>query len=273
MTITAREIHLAIKKGQTSSELGNKYGITGDEVLEYIRERMNGGGKDLIRELQKNDKKRRKKDESESANTQEETEDTAAEIDDCYGEATSNSEVVTVSATNKLASLRETETEMSGELIELEKSHEAMALRRRQILEKAKETSQRIVEIQTELLEAEQVIENLTLEYDVLAEDMAANTTERRSYEELLDEIRDEIDVLSKVTAILKVDGTIECSNPEFLGMLTAESENAELSKLMAMPEAEDFTLRQLKGIAKAKLLREIGVSITSEIHEAQNLI
>ncbi len=274
MTITAREVHLAIKKGQTAAEFGTKYGITGDEVLDYIRERMNAGAKDLIRELQKNEKKRRRKDESESDSPETETADAQEETEDTSeSDTTSDIEIVVVSTTGNLASLRQTEAEMSKELIELEKAHEAMAQTRRQILEKARETSQRVAKIQEELLEAEKMIEDLAIEYDVLAEDMATNTAERRSYEDLLDEVRGEIEVLSRVTAVVKANGNVECSNPEFMEMITPESENAELTKLMAMNEAEDFTLRQLKGIAKARLLSELGVSVTFEIPEVQNLI
>ena len=275
MTITAREIHLAIKKGLTTAELAEKYDITPEDLLDYIRTRMNAGAKDLIRELQKNDKKRRKKneDESETSDTEVITSGIIVLHDDDETETVSCTQTPTLTMPGKISALKESETEFSNELMELERAHEAMAQRRRQILEKAKEINEKISKIQGQLLEAEQEIEDLALEYDVLADDMTTNTHERRGYEDLLEEIRSEIDALSNVTAVIRFDGSIECSNPEFLETLTAESESDELSKLMAMPEAEDFTLRQLKGIAKGKLLSQIGVSVTFEIPEVQNLI
>ena len=275
MTITAREIHLAIKKGTTTKELAEKYGITAVELLACIRERMNYGANELIRNLQKNDKKRRKKEYSEPEMQEYESvaEDIPVTTDGEEEQVSNNNETIMVSSGSNLKMLKESEAELSEELIALEKKHEEMALRRRQILEKAKATSQIVFDIQEKLLELQREIEELDIEYDTLAEEMTANTEERRSYEELLEEVRGEIEVFSQVTAILKNDGTIECSNSEFIEMIDQETEKDELAKMMENPEAEEFTLRQLKGIVKAKLLGQIGVNVTFELQQAYNLI
>ncbi len=252
--LNSKEVHFAIKRGLTSNELAVKFGMTVEELYTVIREKMSAGAKELIRDLQKNDR-RRKKSEEVNTITEMLTVETETEVTEVTEEVAEESE-------DDLTRLHNDEAQLSAELIDLEKDHVQMAQRRHEILGIAKESNKRLVKIQQALLEEEGKIESLLTEYEELAIKMTSNTQERRCYEELLDEVRSEIEKLTKVSVSLKSDGSLEASKPEILDVISSEDEALELTTVMAIPEAEDFTLRQLKGVSKARILQRMDAEV-----------
>ena len=265
MVISAKELHLAIKKGETTEDVAARHNITAEQLVEYINANMHAGASNLIRDLEKNSKiqskkSRRKPKEEVSSITETEVEVVGTII---QTEDTSTSTVI--NATN-LESLRKDEAELSDELCNLEKEHEEMVDQRRKIIASAQEICMQLIVLQKSLQEEEEKVKEFMDEYTILAEKMDSNTKERREYEAVLREIRDTMEELSKIVLIIKQDGTIECNHPEILDALSPEEEATELNRLMAISAAEDYTLKQLRAIARSKLISRIGGTVRSEI-------
>lgn len=271
MTIAAKDLHMAIKRGETATEFASKYAITVDELYSYIRTKMHAGSKNLIRELEKNEKlsSRSRKSKTSSYKKTEVAEVTEVAVKD---DSTEKKENELKTREEQLLQLKSDEEELSSELCLLEREHEAMAEKRRSILHQAKECNEKLVKLQEVLLAEESKVEEFMAEYEKLAENMSSNTAERRTYEELLAEVRQTIENLSKVEIHINQDCTIECSKPEVFDCITTEGEEAELITLMGIPEAENYTLKQLRAIARIRVIKKyININVVCDF--STNLI
>ena len=82
------------------------------------------------------------------------------------------------------------------------------------------------------------------------------NNKERAEYTGLIEMVRSQIEELSKITIVVEENGVIGVDNAK-IPSISEESLNEGMTKLISFPDAEEFTIRQLKTIAKVRLMVE----------------
>ena len=260
-SITTKDLHMAIKRGETSTDFAKRHNLEKRQLFDYIRKITPDGANSLIKGLEKNEKVASKRTakkaiiENEIKVEDEKYEEEVIEtVNDENQVQTDSNEETVENREKQLAELRESEKELSQELCKLEILHNQFVAYRRSIIEELKGHGSKLLELQEKLLEEESTVAKLKLDYESLAEKMTSNTAERQAFEQLLTEVRQRLNALEKISILVYSNGNLDCDDKCILDI--PEQKVAEnVSWMIEMPEAEEFTLKVIKTMAKVKVL------------------
>lgn len=284
--INAKALHVLIKRGCTSSELMEKFGLSDEKQLfERIHQISPVGALDFISQIRKNNKSARRRERKE-ANKLVEVQQDLPKVENSTEEVTatvfeetssdviqevqpvednsSNKEVQPIednssiqnTSISHLEELQEKETLLSQDIISDEEAHKEMVARRREINLSFKKVKNALSELQRLLKLNEEKTSALIEEYNDLSTKMRTKSSDIKAKKAILADIREQIDNLKKCVVYVFADGNIEVENASISDVDDDEDEVAErLLTLVQYAEAEELTIKDLKTIAKLELM------------------
>lgn len=263
--MTTKDIHIAIKTGKGTQYMMERYGFLDHEALyKAIRGLTPSGAKGFINSLEKNQKRIDKKKQSYNAAetqsiqvhsvcTNNEQSVFEGDSEESLNVQLSDDEKAAGAEVN-LEQLEADEKELSATLCRLEGEHKGKMVQRRECLKRLEKSKKALLELQRLLFEQEKNVTLTFEEYNRLAAEMNVINEECNSYRELLDDVRQQIADLKKVNILFYSNGDIEVVNAE-IPTIPELAVAEEFSNLISLPEAEEFTIKVLKAIAKLKLM------------------
>lgn len=267
--MTTKDLHIAIKKGHGVQYMMARHHFASEDLLfEAIRNLSPLGATGFISDLKKNQKqldKKAKRNTTADVNIQT-SEDAGSEdspeeklnVQSSEETSTGSSEPIDDEAEMgspvTIEQLEKDEQELSANLCKLEDEHKQMAAQRRDCMSRFGKAKKAMVELQRILRVQQENVTAIYDEYETLAAKMQDNNKERAAYMELLEVVRSQIAELRKVTVFVYESGVIEVENAKFPS-IDEESLNIALTELISMPDAEEFTIKKLKTIAKVRLI------------------
>lgn len=284
--INAKALHVLIKRGCTSSELMEKFGLSDEKQLfERIHQISPVGALDFISQIRKNNKSARRRERKEANKLVEvqqdlpKVENSTEEVTATVFEGTSSDVIQEVqpvedNSSNKeiqpiednssiqntsishLEELQEKETLLSQDIISDEEAHKEMVARRREINLSFKKVKNALSELQRLLKLNEEKTSALIEEYNDLSTKMRTKSSDIKAKKAILADIREQIANLKKCVVYVFADGNIEVENASISDVDDDEDEVAErLLTLVQYAEAEELTIKDLKTIAKLELM------------------
>lgn len=265
MTIMkSKDIHIALKRDDCINYLMERFQFSQkEELFEAIRKVTPSGAEDLIRKLERKQKRceRRGKANTGSEPTKEiaPTEehpvqdfevvvDMANTLEDTGEEV--EQEEQNMNETLDLEQLKAQEQELSAEVCLLEGKHKALVSKRRDLVGSLERAQKALKELRRILNAQEANVTSLYDRYIECANEMENINQERKASKELLEETRRQIAELQKITILVYQNGRIEVENAE-IPTISDEEIISELGKLIGMSEAGEITINELKTIAK----------------------
>ena len=244
MTIMkSKDIYIALKRDECINYLMEQFGFSQkEELFEAIRKVTPSEAEDLIRKLEKKQKRSGRRDKTNAS-----TELTDGEVILTEEEPVQNLEDV---VNMDLEQLKTQEQELSAEVCRLEGKHKELVSKRRDLVGALERAQRALKELRRILHEQESNVTNLYDQYNECADEMDAINQERRACKELLVDTRRQIVDLQKITILVYQNGHIEVENAE-IPTISDEEIISELGKLICMPEAGEITINEIKTIAK----------------------
>jgi len=284
--INAKALHVLIKRGCTSSELMEKFGLSDEKQLfERIHQISPVGALDFISQIRKNNKSARRRERKEANKLVEvqqdlsKVENSTEEVTATVFEETSSDVIQEVqpvednssskeiqpiednsssqnTSISHLEELQEKETLLSQDIISDEEAHKEMVARRREINLSFKKVKNALSELQRLLKLNEEKTSALIEEYNDLSTKMRTKSSDIKAKKAILADIREQIANLKKCVVYVFADGNIEVENASISDVDDDEDEVAErLLTLVQYAEAEELTIKDLKTIAKLELM------------------
>ena len=277
--ISAKDIHIWIKRGMTVEQAMEQLGLNSEEELKVMLQRLAPmGAKDMYRQLKRNEKIKKTTSGSITDNVIEsETEEHKEENKVQEMQVLNQEEQVQIlqtekSSTELLNEALQKEEQQSLELQKLENEHKACMQSRLGLLKQLQTKKKEIDSLLKTLEGKREEISNLKFEYDDLALKMQNLDEKIRIVRTRLDDLREEIHSLRVVSIFIYEDGSIE-SESELA--FSEEEETQFFTELVNLPEMEDMTIKQIKTLARLKAILktlERGEKEYSLVFEEQKL-
>lgn len=252
MKMTIKSLHIDAKRNMTTEEVIKKYGFETAQDFFKMVERISYPGK--AREFKgmfdHNDKIARKVSSEIDVVKKTVEITTVALQEDVPEEAGSQ---LQKQETISIDALREQESLLSDEVIELEKRHKKLAEVRMSIRREVASLDKVLEELKRLVEENFRKLEEFEAQYDKTAEQMAEMSLEISNKRGQLDKLREQIEILSRVTIFVYEDGSVEVENGEFVFDETQAKKYFE--ELLQKPEAEEVTIKVVRTIAKIKAM------------------
>lgn len=273
ISITSKDIHIQRKRGRGVSFLLERYNISDEKSLFDIIHRLSpGDAEQLIREFKRNEKKRsadsyhekNKNDASKSSKKEEfeivinpifdfHTDEATSSSSGLQSELDSTTEKKSIES-NELQRLHDEEIELRTRLNRLETEHKELNEKRAKNFDLVKELKKKC-----ELLLQE--VENLNVqvgEYRKRHDDMSRKITKSaediKSTREILENVREKIRQLRAISIFIYEDGRIEVEGADIPDIQETDI-NLLYEVLIKKPDAEIFTIRELKALARLILM------------------
>ena len=275
--MTSKDLHIAIKKGHGVQYMMERHHFSDEESLfDAIRGLTPSGAPDFINSLKKNQKKLDKKarrnsmaegdtevsDEEipnivpeEELNVQSFEEQTVENREESDAEEHDAEEENDFPQFN-LEQLQADEKELSEILCGLERDHKKMVAERVECRKGFQRSLKAMFELQRILEAQQEIVATNYQKYLELDHNMRRNNKERAEYTQLIEMVRFQIEEFTKITILVEENGVIGVDNAK-IPSISDESLNEGMTKLISFPDAEEFTIKQLKTIAKVRLMVE----------------
>ena len=271
--MTSKDLHIAIKKGHGVQYMMERHHFGDEESLfDAIRSVSPIGASDFINSLKKNqkklDKKAKRNTKAEEAVSKAEISEEASDIvpeeelnvQSFEEHAVEEPEEAAVEEEESpqvtLEQLLADESELSQILCKLESDHKQMVAERLECRKGFQKSLRAMVELQRILKAQQGIVATNYQKYLELDLNMQQNNKERAEYTELIEMVRSQIEELTKITILVEENGIIGVDNAK-IPSISEESLNEGMTKLISFPDAEEFTIKQLKTIAKVRLMEE----------------
>lgn len=257
--ISAKDLHIWIKRGMTVEQAIEQLGLNSEEELKVMLQRLAPmGAVDWLRRLKRNEKIKRTTSDSitdtviESETKEHKEENKVQEMQVLNQEEQVQILQTEKSSTELLNEALQKEEQQSRELQDLETEHKACMQSRLGLLKQLQTEKDEIERLHKTLGEKREKISNLKSEYDDLALKMFNLDEQIRIARTQLDDLREEIQSLRVVSIFIYEDGSIE-SESELA--FSEEEETQFFTRLVNLPEMEDLTIRQIKTLARLKAI------------------
>ena len=249
-----------------------RYNFETEEALfDEIRRIVSNGASDFINGLKKNQKRqdRRCKRANESGTNESDFEEELTEQSSDEEETILESEMGEEAVTEPEVEVEEEvpvqisfeqlladEQELSTTALELERAHKEKVAQRAELRKKLINAQKAFAELHRILKIQKENVEQLYAEHEELYREMLNINRERSACAEMLELIRAQIAELKKITILVYRTGNIEVENANPPSIFI-ESFNAKFTELISYPDAEEYTIKELKIIAKVCLMVE----------------
>lgn len=267
--LTSKDIRLAVKHGNTISELMEEYGFSHEEELFSTIGKIFTKGTDaakIISAIKKNSKKNKPSRESKQSIPTFATSTSEDPTESVNSQGTV--EVLPVethlaedpTSSESISSLEAEEQELSQQLMVLETTHKGLVschlASKKELLR-----MQRILAEMQRLIAEHQ--KNLTCELQKIqktSDEMAKVSQEAKSISSRLKVVRAKLEELKKISIFVYANGNLELENGEIPhSVCSEEALNSKFTELVLWPRAKEFsvTLKDLTTVAKLLLWTE----------------
>ena len=150
------------------------------------------------------------------------------------------------------------EKELSEALIVLEGIRKELIAKRREIVSAFTVEKRQLEELQAEVERHRKKVLELHAQYEECAEQIKELSGDIRANSELLEEVRNNIAELRRVTVFVYSSGNIELEHAQ-MPQISDGKVTAEFERLISLTEAEELTVKGVRGIAKLRvMMREL---------------
>ena len=283
-TLTPKEIKIAIKRGETISELQERFGLISEqEVLDIIGKTFKNGTTAIIKQLKRNEKLQKRghasleKNQSMELSEQDKLENISGVEEEFLTDnlmENVDTDATAVETETIFEQLQADEKEYSRLLLELEQKHKACVQNRRQIVERLQTVNAKCSELLKEVERMETELGKLKSSYDDVTLEMLDYTSDISATKKLLSDLRKQIAEAQKISIFVYKNGDVELeqvssgekvekSLKELIGEF--HQDEMEFTKLVGQPMAEEMTVTQLRIIINvqtmARSFEEQGIS------------
>ena len=283
-TLTPKEIKIAIKRGETISELQERFGLISEqEVLDIIGKTFKNGTTAIINQLKRNEKLQKRghaslgKNQSMELSEQDKLENISGVEEEFLTDnlmENVDAAATAVETETTFEQLQAYEKEYSRLLLELEQKHKACVQNRRQIVERLQTVNAKCSELLKEVERMETELGKLKSSYDDVTLEMLDYTSDISATKKLLSDLRKQIAEAQKISIFVYKNGDVELeqvssgekvekSLKELIGEF--HQDEMEFTKLVGQPMAEEMTVTQLRIIINvqtmARSFEEQGIS------------
>lgn len=264
----------ATKRGWTTYDFAEHFGVSEDEFLEAIKTTFQGQSyQKICRQLEKNKKKGKTRHKGRvhkikvmpacEQKMQIQEEEIQKEIE---GEQE-------MTVTDILSELKEKEQQVRTELCNRESNKSSLIVRRKNLYEKLKKQKDEILKWAAQLQRVEKEVDQTIQEIQTVSESIEMLKNEIYYDNEVLENIRKEIIDLEKVSIFVYQDGEIEVEGIEQVVIPECwEDIYRDLSKEECV---EDLTIKQIKMLSKTMaFLGSLGkkYEVTFEVDKVQEV-
>lgn len=255
--MTTKDIFIALKRDECDSisYLMQKFGfLQKGDLFENIRKISPSAANELIRKLEKKQKRSFKRVVENTQPDDEQPVASNSEVLHEYPEQCKEKEDVSISESltdsSCIEKLQSKEQQLSQELCVLEGFHKDLVSKRRILVEKLGEAKTALEEFLKQVKDQEQNVTSLYKQYLECADEMKDINQERRNYETSLESIRKQLSELQKISILVYQDTSIEIISGEAITIPNQDDFSA-LDELVNRPEAGELTINELKTIIK----------------------
>lgn len=263
VTLKPKDVHIALKRDDCISYLLQRFNFQHkEELFEAIQRVAPSGADDLIRKLEKKQRRSDRRDKGSNGAELDDQEETGVEEQPVQGEEGETNVAEVEEDTEKsieqekqdmsklpdLEQLKAQEQELSTMLCNYEGQHKELVSKRRELVGRLANSQDALKELQRILKMQEDNVTQIYEEYQKCASDMDSINQKRKSCKDFLDDIRGQIAELCKAT-ILVYQNCIEVENAE-VPSISDEEINSEFVQLIWMTEAGELTITELKNFA-----------------------
>lgn len=254
-----------VSQGWDWEDFEAKYGLTKNQLKEHIARicKTKSWAKGIIRNIERNSKKKAKMvKDAENARDKnldaKSTADTVAENSASIGDV--------------LADLRNCEEVEHEIVINLEMTHKGFIRQHRESLDRLRSIEREVKDIQKMLLAKGEEYDRVINDIDEIIEQMRATSSERREHVTRLDDIRQRIARLEKVTVCAYTDGTIAPYYEDCEVALDDTGYETLLPELIVAEACQDLRAKDLRVLARLILIERnakksgVTIEVISEI-------
>lgn len=258
--MTTKDIHLAVKRADGTEYLMRRFAImTIEELEDAIRHVTPGQSEELIKKLRKKQRKFTivendviESNEPEKLSAEDNFEAYEGTETDMEHEEKDVKEAADLSLT--LEQVRQDEEELSAKLCVLEGEHKVLIAQRREYLLQLGNVRHALKKLRDEVTAKEVEVDQLYSAYEACAAAMEQLNVEKQFQQELLQETRERRAALEKVTIFVYADGNLSIENAE-IPQIEDETLREAVNRLLILPEAEPFTVKTVKNMARLHLI------------------
>lgn len=258
--LRGKQIWVYIKQGMTIEELIEKYKCSQEDLEKYMEKNFEKKARESIRrELEKNGKKRG--NNTATIVTQEEISKTT--LNELHKKERQMQEKnVMVMKENKkepdersLEKLKDRENALVTEICKQEVAHKNTLSSKKKLFDELKNEKEKILELKDIILKRQKAVDEIFTKIVEIDEKIITESEELSANKKILNEIREYIKVLEKVTIFVYENGEIKEEEAEVAEELLGLDEVFE--SLIYNELVENLSVKQIRQLAKLMVLTE----------------
>lgn len=258
--LRGKQIWVYIKQGMTIEELIEKYKCSQEDLEKYMEKNFEKKARESIRrELEKNGKKRG--NNTATIVTQEEISKTT--LNELHKKERQMQEKnVMVMKENKkepdersLEKLKDRENALVTEICKQEVAHKSTLSSKKKLFDQLKNEKEKILELKDIILKRQKAVDEIFTKIVEIDEKIITESEELSANKKILNEIREYIKVLEKVTIFVYENGEIKEEEAEVAEELLGLDEVFE--SLIYNELVENLSVKQIRQLAKLMVLTE----------------
>ena len=245
--INGKKMEVEIKNGTTMEEFLEKYDCSRDEFLEYLQKNFSENARNsMLRSIAKNSKKIKKQSKKEQ---QPINENQICEV------TMQVEEDVTVNNNHDdLQDMKEKEKNMELQIYEQEKEHQKSLSKRKCLFEQLRIQKEKMICLKKIIEKRQMEVENISKEINEVTNKISTEKEEIFNNKQILEEIRDYIKNLEKISIFVYENGEIEIENSELPELSGYED---TFDSLIHNNFVENLSLKQIRQLAKLIVLEK----------------
>lgn len=252
--IESRFINENLKKGWTIEDFAEKLEMSSEEFTKALHDTFNSRAcRTMIASLKTNEKRKAKRSKKSSDI---ELNDGAILVLDSESEFTTDSPLET-NPSLELQKLEEEKSSLEENIASLENEREELYRKRKSVYSSLNEEKEALLEMLKQIESHEKVITNLSNELDDISKQAEKFNEEIALKNSELLSVMNRIQELSKISIFVYQNGSFELDNTELTVEVSEEDEKALFEAFTKSDAFEELTLKQIKAIAKLKIITE----------------
>lgn len=258
--LRGKQIWVYIKQGMTIEELIEKYKCSQEDLEKYMEKNFEKKARESIRrELEKNGKKRG--NNTATIVTQEEISKTTLNELHKKGRQMQEKNVMVMKENKKesdersLEKLKDRENALVTEICKQEVAHKSTLSSKKKLFDELENEKEKILELKDIILKRQKAVDEIFTKIVEIDEKIITESEELSANKKILNEIREYIKVLEKVTIFIYENGEIKEEEEEVAEELLGLDE--VFDSLIHNELVENLSVKQIRQLAKLMVLTE----------------
>ena len=251
--INGKKMEVEIKNGTTMEEFLEKYDCSRDEFLEYLQKNFSENARNsMLRSIAKNSKKIKKQSKKEQQLINEKNEENENQI--CEVTMQVEEDVTVNNNHDDLQEMKEKEKNVELQIYEQEKEHQKSLSKRKCLFEQLRIQKEKMICLKKIIEKRQMEVENISKEINEVTNKISTEKEEIFNNKQILEEIRDYIKNLEKISIFVYENGEIEIENSELPELSGYED---TFDSLIHNNFVENLSLKQIRQLAKLIVLEK----------------